>query len=42
MEGADRVVVLNLGAVLHDGDISTVDAGRLIHLMAGYGAVART
>ncbi|MEJ7650728.1 MAG: ATP-binding cassette domain-containing protein [Nakamurella sp.] len=38
MEIADHVVVLNLGAVLYDGAISTVDAGRLIHLMAGYGA----
>ncbi len=34
---ADHVVVLSLGTVLYDGAISTVDAGRLIHLMAGYG-----
>lgn len=37
MEIADHVVVLNLGSVLYDGHISTVDAGRLIHLMAGFG-----
>lgn len=36
MSVADHVVVLNLGSVLHDGAISTVDTGRLIHLMAGY------
>lgn len=35
---ADHVVVLNLGTVLYDGAIATVDAGRLIHLMAGYAA----
>ena len=33
---ADHVVVLNLGAVLHDGPASEVSAGQLIHLMAGY------
>jgi ribose/xylose/arabinose/galactoside ABC-type transport system permease subunit/ABC-type multidrug transport system ATPase subunit len=44
MEVADHVVVLNLGTVLYDGAIATVDAGRLIHLMAGYAATepART
>ena len=36
MEIADHVVVLSLGSVLYDGHISTVDAGRLIHLMAGF------
>jgi ribose/xylose/arabinose/galactoside ABC-type transport system permease subunit/ABC-type branched-subunit amino acid transport system ATPase component len=36
MSVADHVVVLNLGSVLYDGAISTVDTGRLIHLMAGY------
>ena len=36
MAVADHVVVLNLGRVLHDGPISDVDTGRLIHLMAGY------
>ncbi|MTD16697.1 ATP-binding cassette domain-containing protein [Nakamurella sp. YIM 132087] len=36
MEVADHVVVLNLGRVLFEGDIDEVDAGRLIHLMAGY------
>lgn len=36
MEVADRVVVLALGTVLHDGPVSELTAGKLIHLMAGY------
>lgn len=34
---ADHVVVLNLGRVVFDGPAASVDAGQMIHLMAGYG-----
>ena len=34
---ADQVVVLNLGRVVFDGPADTIDAGQMIHLMAGYG-----
>lgn len=36
MEVADRVVVLALGTVLHEGSVSELTPGKLIHLMAGY------
>ncbi len=41
LEIADRVVVLNLGAVIYDGARKDLTEPELIHLMAGYtGAVA--
>lgn len=42
LEIADRVIVLSLGAVIHDGPREDLTEPELIHLMAGYtGAVAR-
>ena len=34
---ADHVVVLNLGRVVFDGPVESIDTGQMIHLMAGYG-----
>ena len=39
---ADRVVVLNLGAVSFDGEADTVSARDLVHLMAGFALENRT
>jgi ABC-type sugar transport system ATPase subunit len=42
LEIADRVIVLSLGAVIHDGPRKDLTEPELIHLMAGYtGSVAK-
>jgi ABC-type sugar transport system ATPase subunit len=42
LEIADRVIVLSLGAVIHDGAREDLTEPELIHLMAGYTGAAAT